>query len=278
MERVYQNLDDILDALSPLNVSWEDAVSAQVIALLRDMPSTTTYTRDDLLELLMKDFNNGLLICRLFLGFSKDQFTGVLKDAIGEGQVGIKRFGKEPAVFLDALEALGVLEAMTQEVNRELTWQDILIERLRFGRGSAVSGMRRGRDVEDFVEDIVSEVFGDNYETRCNFIGMDGRNAKCDIAIPNSQDAVILIEAKGYAATGSKQTDVLGDIEKIVSVLRRDQEFILFTDGLSWNLRTSDLRKLVAHQNRGNIRRLYTYQMADQFRSDLQQLKHENKL
>ncbi len=90
----------------------------------------------------------------------------------------------------------GLLEAMQQEVNRERSWYDVLIERLRSGRGSAVTGQKRGRFVEDFVEEIVRKVFGGQFDSRCNFYGQRGQSAKCDVAIPNHKRPTIVIEAK----------------------------------------------------------------------------------
>ena len=86
---------------------------------------------------------------------------------------------------------------MTAEANREPKWSDILIERLRSGRGSAISGQRRGRGVEDFAEEIVQAVFGNQYDRRCTFIGVRGQSAKCDFAIPARNSPRIVIEAKG---------------------------------------------------------------------------------
>jgi len=57
-----------------------------------------------------------------------------------------------------------------------------------------------------------------------------------------------LIEAKGYGATGSKMTDIIGDIEKIIAAKRPDTAFLFFTDGMTWKERKSDLRKIVEYQ------------------------------
>ncbi len=84
-----------------------------------------------------------------------------------------------------------------------------MVERLRSGRGSAFSGQKRGRDVEDFAEEIVTRVFDDAYDTRCSFVGRRGKIAKCDLAIPSKDNPRIVIEAKGYGVTGSKVTDVV---------------------------------------------------------------------
>ena len=166
---------------------------------------------------------------------------------------------------------------MAEEANRIPHWTDVLVERLRSGRGSAISGQRRGRDLEDFAEAIISKLFGDKFQTRCTFTGPRG-TAKCDFAIPSKALPRILIESKAYGATGSKMTDVIGDIEKIISAKRPDTAFLFFTDGLTWKQRKSDLRKIVEYQNRGDIMRIYTHAMADQFEQDLKRLKDEYRL
>ena len=81
------------------------------------------------------------------------------------------------------------------------------------------------------------------FPERCTFIGPSGQKAKCDFAIPSKSAARNLIEAKGYGATGSKMTDILGDIRTIVAAKRPDTAFLFFTDGLTWkNARASYAR------------------------------------
>jgi hypothetical protein len=67
------------------------------------------------------------------------------------------------------------------------------------------------------------------------------------------------------------QTNVLGDISRIVNEKRHDTHFLLVTDGITWRGRTSDLGKLVALQTAG----IYTQSMAEQLEVDLRQLKEE---
>ncbi len=140
------------------------------------------------------------------------------------------------------------------------------------------SRARSGRGLEDFAETLVREVFGDNFEARCQFSGVGGATEKCDFAVPDRHKPLILIEAKGYGATGSKMTDVVGDANKIIAAKRPDTPFILITDGITWMRRMNDLRKLVKLQNEGSITRIYTTRMAAQFEADLRQLKAEYKL
>lgn len=275
MEFVAQNLNDIILSLQPLVVEWQDDTSRRVIAEIEALPVKTSYTDDDVKRFLDVHFDDGLLICRLFLGLSKDQFTGVLREAMKEAGHGVSSYRKNPEVFLEALVALGILEAMAEQTNRAPKWSDVLVERLRSGRGSAISGQKRGRGVEDFAEAIVRKIFGNNYACRCTFTGPRNKKAKSDIAIPSKTEPRILIEAKGYGATGSKMTDIIGDIEKIIAAKRSDTAFLFFTDGLTWKQRKIDLRKIVEYQNAGDITRIYSYALAHQFEADLLQLKQE---
>src|SRR5205807_1411075 len=121
---------------------------------------------------------------------SKDRLETVLPAALGSGGSGIKRYLADPEAYLDAIERLGVLKAMDELVNRPLQWTDLLVERLKGGRGRAIRGQRGGRSLEDFVEAVVARVFGPgNFDSRCSFVGKDGvTTAKADFAIPSKID------------------------------------------------------------------------------------------
>jgi hypothetical protein len=273
-----QKLEDILGSLRHLEVDWKDATAIHVIAQLQDLPVKAAYSVEDIGALLDANFDEGILICRLFMGHSKDQFTARLHAARGSAGIGVKSYRADRAGFLSDVLGIGLLESMAVEANRRPHWSDVLVERLRSGRGSAISGQRRGRDVEDFAEAIIKTVFGDNYEVRCTFKGPRDTTEKCDFARHSKTAARILVESKGYGATGSKMSDVLGDIHTIIGAKRADTALLFFTDGLTWKERQSDLRKLVDLQNKGDITRIYTYAMADQFEKDLRQLKSEGGL
>jgi hypothetical protein len=216
VEFVAQKLDEILNNLRPLTVEWKDDTAHRVIVRLRTLKVKPAYSSDDLKALLDEDFDDAILICRLFLGLSKDQFVSLLRAALGTAGIGVKSYRSNPIAFMEALVAAGILEAMAEEANRIPHWTDVLVERLRSGRGSAISGQRRGRDLEDFAQATISKLFGEKFQTRCTFTGPRG-TAKCDFAIPSKSLPRILIESKAYGATGSKMTDVIGDIEKIIS-------------------------------------------------------------
>lgn len=276
MHVIAQDVDDILSTLRPLTVDWQDDTAKRVIDRIGQFKVKPEYTSADLQALFDENFDDACLILRLFLGVSKDTFTALVREARGSAGTGVKAYSADKATFIADIEKTGVLDAMATESNRVAVWSDVLVERLRSGRGSAISGQRRGRDVEDFVEAIVERVFGaGNFQMRCTFTGVRGRTAKCDFAIPGKASPRILIESKGYNATGSKMTDILGDVGKIVEAKRADTAFLFFTDGLTWKQRRSDMKKLVEYQNNGDVTRIYTFAMADQFEADLMTLKAE---
>lgn len=203
MEVIAQRLDDILESLQLLKVEWQDETARRVIDEIKRFTVKKAYTPQDLEALLDKDFDDAILICRLFMGLSKDQFVSVLHGMRGDKGIGVKSYRANREEFIEDLLSTGVLEAMAEEANRKLHWSDTLLERLRSGRGSAISGQKRGRGVEDFAEAIVEKVFGKEFNVRCTFTGPRG-NAKCDLAIPSKSTPRILIESKGYGATGSR--------------------------------------------------------------------------
>lgn len=281
MKRYRQTLEEVVSLLSPVDATWMDDHSAAVVMKIADLPIKDDYTRDDLNALLAADFNVGITMFRLVLGMSKDEFQLHMTEHLnGPGGSGVTRFRNQNDAFLDALDALGLRETLSGLVNRPVDWKDILTERLRFGRGSAIKGQKRGRGLEDTIEEIVKDVFGHKgFDARCRFVGSSGSETeKTDFAIPNKSDPRILIECKAYGATGSKQTDVLGDIERIVIQKRPDTQLLLVTDGMTWTLRMNDLRRLIEWQNTGKITRIYTQRMATDLEEDLKQLRREHSL
>jgi len=159
---VSQRLEDILGSLRHLEVDWKDETAVHVIARLRDMSVKAVYSIEDVEALLDANFDEGILICRLFMGLSKDQFTAMLHAARVSAGTGVKAYRADRAGFLSDLLRIGLLDNMAVEANRKAHWSDVLVERLRSGRGSAIAGQRRGRGVEDFAEEIIKTVFGDN--------------------------------------------------------------------------------------------------------------------
>lgn len=282
MKRYKQTFDEIAESFQVLEVDWMDDPHAEaVITLLRSLPTSGPVTEQHVVHLLETDFRAASTVLRLFLGMAKDEYDRdipALFDGAGAGK--ITQFRSDPRGYVAAFARLGLLEKMNAEIHRKLCWHDRLVGLFEGGWGSARKGQMRGRLLEDFVEQILLEVFTpEQISTRCQFVGANGlSNEKADFAVPSAKDAHILIEVKAFNATGSKQSDVLGDIFRIVEQRRDDTAFLLVTDGISWKARQSDLRKIIKLQNEGRIRRIYTMAMAHALKEDLFSLKHASGL
>lgn len=152
MRRHRQKLEDLMDSLSEIESTWMDAHAETVLRLASKIRRKPAFQIEDLRRILDTDFKAGLTFIRLVLSLSKDKFEPALKDALGAGNTGSKRYESKPEEFLIGLEKLGILGALGDLVNTPVSWKDILAERLKHMRGSAVSGQTRGRSLEDFTE------------------------------------------------------------------------------------------------------------------------------
>lgn len=280
MRRYRQTFEEIISKLSVIQAEWKDDLAKSVMEILESIPEKPSYTAADLRDVLERDFEAGLTLVRLFLDLSKDELVGALRDAMGDKGIGVKSYRADPGAFLESLTGLGALTRMQEVVGAPVTWRDLLVERLKTGRGSAIKAQTRGRFLEDKTAEVVREVFGiGNYDVGCRFLGATGQSdEKTDFAIPSKEDARILIEVKAYGATGSKQTDILGDMKRITDEKRHDTTLLFVTDGITWKARANDLRKLVDLQNQGKITRIYTSQMFPELREDLLLLRSEHGL
>jgi len=74
MQVIAQKLDDIMASLRPLTVEWQDDTARRVIESLKRLRVKKAYTTEDVKALLDMHFEDGMLICGLFLGLSKDQW------------------------------------------------------------------------------------------------------------------------------------------------------------------------------------------------------------
>ena len=280
MRRYHQETSVILDQLSRLDASWQDEHSARVVGYLKSLKRDAKVIRASVEDLLAKDFDSASDIIRLLLDLSADEFRAARRLQLGGEGAGKKRYLESPSAYLEALDRLGLTEAITRVVDRKAHWSDVLVERLKGGRGSAIKGQQRGRALEEQVEAVVRGVFGPTgYCMRCKFVGRDNRiTEKADVAVPSAESPRVLIEVKGYGATGSKQTDVIGDVKRIVAAKRHDTTFLLVIDGLTWRDRENDLRKLVAMQHEGDIACIYTTRMFPQLIEDLEDLRRDHDL
>ncbi|MEN0050713.1 MAG: DpnII family type II restriction endonuclease [Bacteroidota bacterium] len=277
MQRHRQTKDELILKLGEVSTDWKDEFAQTFVDYLADFNVGESVTINDLKSLLEINFDAGITLFRLVLEQSKDEFTETLKALFYDNESGHGKtaFKKDPDQYVSTLDNYGLLESLNRLMARNYTWKEVVQERLKMGRGSAIKGQKRGKNLEDFVETLVRLVF-DKFEIRKSFIGANGLStAKADFCIPSTEHPSIVIEVKAYGATGSKQSDVIGDVQKIIKEKRSDTYFFLVTDGVTWMARMRDFERLIEYQNLGDIYRIYTQQMRDDLLSDLKQIKQE---
>lgn len=277
MERHLQQKDELISLLSAVNTDWKDEFSINFLQFLANIPDNAVLDKEYITKILNDDFHSAILFFRLIHEQSKDEFTITLRSLFLNFPKGFGKtaFKTNPDLYVQKLLEYGLPAAYDHIIRKQFTWKDILMERLKGGRGSAIKGQTRGRNLEDFVEKYVKEAYA-TYDSKVSFIGRDGnKKAKADFCVPSKNQPNVIIEVKAYGATGSKQSDVIGDIEKIIKEKRRDTYFLLVTDGITWISRMSDFERLIKFQNEGDIYRIYTQKMELELAADLLQLKKE---
>jgi len=259
------HLAPLLAEFAELPEGGTDQLSAQVVAAIppcleRLRNRVHPLTAGDL-EQEFRDNPVFLDICRLFIGRAQEpvahQICAHLERSSGNWSDLKKAARRDPATMAKAMVALEVPELMADQINRTWRAEDLLVERYQLTRGRAMSGQSRGRSLENDVDRVLAEL-SIPCEKRKTFTGREGRQAKCDFAIPSKTHPKIVIESKGFEATGSKLTDFLGDVLKIGEAKAFHMYFFVVTDGRGWHNRESDLKRLISFHHQGLIDMIYT--------------------
>lgn len=177
----------------------------------------------------------------------------------------------EPMRIIAALDkGFDLVGEIRTQRNRQWTFADILLERYS-SRSRASDAILRGRTLEDEVEIVAAEL-GLSRAMRTRFVGRDGREAPCDIAIPAGGDQALIVGfAKGFNSTGSKLSDAVREVEEMVDVRLARQFVFAFVDGIGWYSRVNDLRRIYRLWERQSIDGLYSLAHMGQFRQDLRE-------
>ncbi|MDK2782136.1 MAG: hypothetical protein PWR13_1164 [Archaeoglobi archaeon] len=211
------------------------------------------------------------------LGLSQDEFLNELLyyanlplgTSFETARKRAPEFAKEIASTL--INDMGIKDIANFELFREWEYHEVLIERYKFMRGRAVKGQKRGRSLEDDVQELL-DYLALPYVRGGNFTTSKG-SAKADFSVPSNNNPAVIIEVKGYEATGSKLTDVLGDILKILQAKEKWQKFYFVTDGIGWFRRISDLEHIVELCNQGKIDMIFTRRTLNKLGEELKSLR-----
>ncbi|MHB1243048.1 MAG: DpnII family type II restriction endonuclease [Gaiellaceae bacterium] len=275
-------IEQLLGELTELEADWQDATSAEVIGTIAAATAAlrAAATIDvSMLMGLLTSHEYALDVLRLLRVQSQEAFVSDLREAAGVGPtgfVGWRSWAKRhPEIAAEALLKIGVAEEAAAQVRRTWTLEEVLAERYRLGRGRAIAGQARGRALEDVVQTIL-ETVGASFERGVTFTGVSGVTAKADFAIPDRTNVKIVIEVKAFEATGSKQTDVIGDIGKIGAAKGSQRYFFIVTDGRGWLRRVSDLQQILSLYEAEVVDNVYTRARLAALASDVDHiLRHE---
>lgn len=277
------DLKTLLEELQEIKSDWMDDTAHDLISQIRQSVDYLRQlkrvpTREDLEEAFIKT-PTFLDVCRLFSGKGQEPMAHIICDEIGQSRMNWSNLRKlasrEPHRMADIMMLLGIDKIIADHINRKWEVEDVLIERYKMSRGRAISGQKRGRSLENAVENILIK----NkipFARGITFIGKKEEKAKCDFAIPSKDHPKIVIEVKGFEATGSKLTDFLGDISIIGQAKGYHTYFFLVTDGRGWHNRQSDLRKIIEKHKEGLVDMIYTQARLNQLAFDVKSI-YENE-
>jgi hypothetical protein len=202
-------------------------------------------------------------------GLGQEQLINQMKRLMGTaGWITLAR--TEPDRLIQVLDdEFGIVAKVAEQLRRDWTFADVLLERHLWSRKRAASAIGQGRRVEDEVERVVKEL-GLRYTMRTQFVGRDRRSAPCDVAILDGQgQAQIVLGAKGFNSTGSKLSDAVREIEQMADVRRANQFVYALIDGIGWANRGADLRRIYDLWDSGSIDGMYTLNHLEAFEADL---------
>lgn len=257
-------LEELLAELGELPAEWLDEKAEALVAYIKSslgrLRALRRVVREQDIAQELREDPRFLDVCRLLLGKGQEPAAHLLCDALGSRMSWTRLRAlarQQPERIATALVALKLPEVIQNHLGRKWLAEDILVERYKMSRGRAIAGQRRGRALENEVGAALREM-GVPFERGVTFVGKKGATAKCDFAIPGREHPKVVIEAKGFEATGSKLTDFLGDILKIAQAKDFHMYFLLVTDGRGWHHRISDLRRIVEYHHEKLIDMIYT--------------------
>lgn len=256
-------LGEILLELEELPSSWMDETARELVESIDETIASLGNKIPDQEDLRLEFLRqpNFLDICRLFFGHSQETVAHMICAGLAcksTGFVNLRKIAqKEPAKMAAVMVELELPDLIHNYTTKKWTTKDILVERYKMSRGRAIAGQNRGRALEDEVEKVLIEK-GIPFQRGVTFTGQKGQTAKCDFCIPTKDHPKIVLESKGFEATGSKLTDFLGDVLKIGQAKEYQMYFFVVTDGRGWHNRQSDLKKLVDFHDEGLLDMIYT--------------------
>lgn len=264
------SFDALVGSLSDLGrMAREDAQMAEriqaVVAGLHELGAPSV----EKLAAFIKENPHAVPILTTCIGLTQEQFKNLLSHRMGTaGWIRLAR--TRPGELIAMLEQdFELIRKLGEQLDRDWTLADVLLERYLWSRRGAASAVSQGRSVEDEVERVVLRL-GLPMEPRTQFLGKGGESAPCDLAIPaGGLHTQIAIAMKGYNSTGSKLSDAVREVDRMVNVRTPRMYVYVIVDGIGWRSRKADLRRIYNFWERKEIEGLYTLAQLDEFEREL---------
>jgi len=199
----------------------------------------------------------------LVVGLSQEKLKNLIR-AEFDTMSWAKAAREQPAALIDWMDdSFDVVASLNAQRYADYTFADVLVAR-GTSRTAATSAGVAGKLIEDAVEEIVVRL-GLPYKMRGRFTGRNGDTGPADLAIPDFPHAKITVACKGFDSTGSKLTAAVTEVEAMAQVRYADQYVFGIVDGIGWNSRRGDFRRMFALAEAGRIDGLYTLEDLPQF-------------
>lgn len=267
-----RSLDDCLSQLRRLGqpeTLQDDSEVEQIARAAAAALIETENIDEESVAQLVRQHPDWIPVLASCVGLGREQLKRQLQYRLGTAGW-VKLAKSSPHRLVHALEeAFGLLEAIREQKIKSWSFADVLVERARWSHQSATRAGRRGRALENVVQQIVREA-GLPCKMRTTFTGKRHETAPCDVAIPaGGQRAKIIIAVKGFDSTGSKLSDAVREIQQMVAV-RLPRHFVFaFVDGIGWLGRRRDYQRIHELWVEEQIDGLYSLATREQFLHDL---------
>ena len=266
--------DELLESLSDLSVvnhgTEEDLnkLREQIDEVVSGLTNLTDLSRENL-SAFIQEKPDAVPFLATCVGLGREKLRNQLRHRLGgSGWVTLAR--TQPMQIIEMLdEHFDLMAKLQEQLSKNWTFADVLLERYFWSSKSATSAQGRGRDLEDQVEEVVRSL-GLSCRMRGRFTGRGGNSAPCDLAIPEDRDPPMIVgAAKGFNSTGSKLTDAVREIENIANVRLPNQFVFAFIDGIGWKRRENDLKRIYDLWKQQYIDGIYTLVHLERFKEDL---------
>lgn len=246
----------------------DPAATARIEAAAKTLTELAEISEDSIAAIVQGD-SSVVPVLGLVAGLSQEGLKNELRHRFGTAShARIVSDGKARELVRALDEDHGLLGEIESQRARSWTFADVLVVRAA-PRSRAAAGIGRGRALEDAVEAVVTGL-GLAHQMRGRFVGRNGRDAPCDIAIPvTGTGAAIVCAVKGFDSTGSKLTAAVDEIRAMADVRLPRQYVFAVVDGIGWLGRQSDLRRIHALWEAHAIDGLFTVSTLPEFGAEL---------